>query len=342
VKIAIIKLSALGDIIHSAFVLQFIKAKIPHAQIDWIVEEGFAQILEHNPDISAIKTVSLKSIKNKKSNLFSEIKKIKAYAKEEYDIVIDLQGLLKSAITAKFLGKKIAGFDKNSIRESIASSFYHDSYAIAYDENTIDRYRVLVSYALDMPLLKEEVIKKKPYMHYLEKDFEISRPFFKEDKPTIIFIIGANWESRIYPKEQLLEVAKNLDANILIPFGSKEEKEKGEWLAQRGDNITLLPKMNLNALKALISHANLLIGNDTGPSFIAWANNIPSIILFGPTPPSRVYQTDISVTLKSSSPINHYKLNKEDFSISEITSQEILRHAKSLLELHPKGSLARS
>lgn len=332
-KIAIIKLSALGDIIHSAFIVQFIKEKVPNASISWIVEEGFAQILEHNPDIDAIKTVNLKSIKKKKSHLFSEIKKIKSYAKEEYDIVIDLQGLLKSAITAKLLANKIAGFDKNSTRESIASYLYHDSYAIAYDENTIDRYRLLISKALDIPLSKEEVVDKKPYMHYKKEDFHISKPFFKEDKANIIFIIGANWESRIYPKEQLLEVAQNLDANILIPFGTQEEKEMGTWLEERAENITLLPKMNLNALKALISHADLLIGNDTGPSYIAWANNIPSIILFGPTPPSRIYETDISHTLKSSSPINHYKLNKEDYSIKEIEVREIVKKANRLLDL---------
>ena len=128
-------------------------------------------------------------------------------------------------------------------------------------------------------------------------------------------------------------MAQKLDANILIPFGSTSEKEMGAWLAKKSDNITLLPKMNLNALKALISHADLLIGNDTGPSFIAWANNIPSIILFGPTPPSRIYQTDISITLKSTSPINHYKLNKNDFSIKEISPDTIVSHAEKLLGL---------
>lgn len=330
-KIAIIKLSALGDIIHSAFILQFIKSKIPTARIDWIVEEGFAQILEHNPDIHEIKTVNLKSLKKKKSNLFSEIKKIKAYAKEEYDIVIDLQGLLKSAITAKLLGKKVAGFDKNSTRESIASYFYHDRYQVAYDENTIDRYRLLVSKALDMPLSLQEVVDKKPYMHFQESDFDISKPYFVDELPNIVFIIGANWSSRIYPKELLLEVARELDANIIIPFGSPIEEKNGKWLAAQSKSITLLPKMNLNALKALISHADLLIGNDTGPSYIAWANNIPSIIIFGPTPPSRVYQTDISVTLKSSSSVNHYKLDKNDFSIKEIKPDLIVTHAKRLL-----------
>ncbi len=330
-KIAILKLSALGDIIHSAFVLQFIKAKIPTAQIDWIVEEGFAQILEHNPDIHAIKKINLKSLKKDKTKLFSEIKKIKSYAKANYDIVIDLQGLLKSAIAAKLLDARIAGFDKNSTREGIAAYLYHEKFDIPYDTPTIDRYRLLTSKALNITITKEEVQKRKPYMHYLASDFEISKPFFQEDKKTVIFIIGANWQSRIYPKEALLEVAKHLEANILIPHASESEETMGKWLEEKAPNITLLPKMNLNALKALISHANLLIGNDTGPSFIAWANRIPSIILFGPTPATRVYESETSITLKSSSPINHQKLNKEDFSIKEISPQEIVKQAKRLL-----------
>ncbi len=330
-KIAILKLSALGDIIHTSIVLQFIKEKLPHAQIDWIVEEGFASILEHNPDIHAIKTLNLKSIKRQKSLIFSEIRKIKSYAKENYDIVIDFQGLLKSAIAARLLGSKVVGFDKKSTREGVAALLYHDSFAIAYHDNTIDRYRLLASKALDIEISKEEVMHKKPTMHFQESDFEIAKPFFKEHKPNVIFIIGANWQSRIYPKEQLLEVAQGVDANILIPYGSESEKEMGLWLEKRATNITLLPKMNLNALKATISHADLLIGNDTGPSFIAWANNIPAILLFGPTPPSRIYASDICIPLKSSSPINHYKLDKEDFSIKEIEAETIITHAKALL-----------
>ena len=332
-KIAILKLSALGDIIHTTFILQFIKAKVPNVEIDWIVEEGFAPILEHNPDIHAIKTVNLKSIKKQKPLFFSEIKKIKSYAKENYDIVIDFQGLLKSAIAARLLGNKVVGFDKKSTRESLAALLYHKCFDIPYHDNTIDRYRLLASYALGIDISKDEVMHKKPTMHFLPHDFDVTKSFFKDDKPNVIFIIGANWQSRIYPQKQLLEVAKGLDANIIIPYGSQGEKEMGLWLASKAENITLLPKMDLNALKATISHADLLIGNDTGPSFIAWANNVPSILLFGPTPISRVYASKRCVTLKSSSPINPYKLNKEDFSIQEIPVKDILKHAKALLEL---------
>jgi heptosyltransferase-1 len=82
----------------------------------------------------------------------------------------------------------------------------------------------------------------------------------------------------------------------------------------------------------LIARADLLIGNDTGPTHMAWALNRPSITIFGPTPVSRVYQTDINRVVKSTSTVNPYKLNKNDFSIREIGEQEIIQQTAPLLE----------
>ena len=96
-------------------------------------------------------------------------------------------------------------------------------------------------------------------------------------------------------------------------------------------NINVLPPLDLNDLKAVIAKADLTIGNDTGPTHMAWALNKPSITLFGPTPVSRVYQTDINKVIKSSSTVDPYKLNKADFSICEIDPQRIVDEAKSLL-----------
>ena len=84
-------------------------------------------------------------------------------------------------------------------------------------------------------------------------------------------------------------------------------------------------------LKALIAHSDLLIGNDTGPTHLAWGLNKPSITLFGPTPVSRVYQTDINQVVKSASLVNPFKLNKQDYSINEIDENEIIELAKVLL-----------
>jgi heptosyltransferase-1 len=83
----------------------------------------------------------------------------------------------------------------------------------------------------------------------------------------------------------------------------------------------------------LIAKADLLIGNDTGPTHMAWGLNRPSITIFGPTPVSRVYQTDINKVVKSASIVNPYKLNKQDYSIKDIDEQDIIGQAKFLLSL---------
>ena len=100
-RIAIVKLSALGDIIHAMVALQFIKQHLPNSTIDWVVEEGFKDILTNNPDINEIHTVSIKKAKQQKSIklLFNEIKKLRKLPR--YDIVIDTQGLIKSAIVSR-------------------------------------------------------------------------------------------------------------------------------------------------------------------------------------------------------------------------------------------------
>lgn len=96
-------------------------------------------------------------------------------------------------------------------------------------------------------------------------------------------------------------------------------------------NIKVMPKLDLNDLKAVIARTDLVIGNDTGPTHMAWALNKPSITVFGPTPISRVYQTDINKVIKSHSTVNPYKLNKEDYSIRDIDEREIIELAKHLL-----------
>ncbi|MFA7354402.1 MAG: glycosyltransferase family 9 protein, partial [Sulfurimonadaceae bacterium] len=139
-KICIVKLSAIGDIIHAMVTLQFIKKVLPHSRIDWIVEGAFVDVLKNNPHIDNILPINLKSLKKRKSEIFTQYKILKTYSKNNYDIVIDAQGLLKSAIVAKIIGAKtVAGFDKKSIREGIASLFYDKKVSIAYDANTIDR-----------------------------------------------------------------------------------------------------------------------------------------------------------------------------------------------------------
>ena len=329
-RIAIVKLSAMGDIVHAMVALQFIKAQVPDLQIDWIVEQGFAGILANNPDINAIYTVNLKSLKTHKAGIFQQIKAIRNYAKNNYDLVIDAQGLLKSAITARLLGKPVAGFDKDSIREKAAAWFYDVKVASAYDANTIDRNVLVISQPLGVNITPEQILNKKPFLFFSDTDQSYT-DFLSTDKHNIILVISSTWESRNYPAEKFVAVAEALQQNCLVIWGNAQEKQKAEWMATQSNTIKVMPKLDLNGLKALIAHADLLIGNDTGPTHMAWALNKPSITLFGPTPVSRVYQTDINKVLKSASIVNPYKLNKQDYSIKDINESAIIKLAKDLL-----------
>lgn len=329
-RLAIVKLSAMGDIIHSMVALQYIKRNYPNILIDWFVEESFAQVLEHNPHINNIYKVNLKSIKKNKLEIFNQIKLIKSYSKNKYDLVIDAQGLIKSAIVATLLGKRRAGFDKYSIREKAAALFYNEKVSIAYDENTIDRNVKVLSKPLGFEITSKMILEKEPFLFYKDEN-PIIYDFLDEDKKNIIFVIGSTWESRNYPKEKFLNIAKALEENCIVIWGSEEEKKKALWLEKNSKYIKAISKINLNTLKTLISKSNLVIGNDTGPTHMAWALNIPSITIFGPTPINRIYQTSINKIVKSNSKVNHFKLDKNDFSIREIDENIIIEEAKSLL-----------
>ena len=333
-RIAIVKLSALGDIVHAMVALQFIKNHIPDVEIDWIVEESFAGILQDNPDIANILTVNLKALKKNKLAIFKEIKKIRCYAKNNYDLALDAQGLIKSAITARLLGKRIAGFDKNSIREKAASWFYDVKVSCPYDENTIDRNALVLSEPLGFKITRDEILAKKPFLFAVSANNPKLDDYFPKNSKstkTLLFVIGSTWESRNYPPEKFVKIAQGLPENCLVVWGNEQEKLKADWMAKQCANIKALPQLDLNGLKSVIARADLVIGNDTGPTHMAWALNKPSITIFGPTPISRVYQTNINKVIKSDSTVNPYKLNKSDFSIKDIDEQLIIDQAKLLL-----------
>ena len=325
-KIAIVKLSALGDIIHTMVALQFIKNHYPDSQIDWIVDEQFKSILENNPHIRKIHTVAFKKAKKEKSILLilNELKKIRAL--EKYDFVIDVQGLITSFISWPVQLENNV-FGKKSIREPLASIFYNQKVLIGYDENTIDRNIKVICSPLNIKVDSVKILDKQPFIFSTHQNQLISKSY-------IVFIVGSTWESRNYPKEKFVEVARKLNKKCVVVWGNLKEKEKAEWMEKQSSLIESAQELNVDKLKQLINNSILLIGNDTGPSHLAWGMNKPSIILFGPTPVDRVYQTHINRVLKSSSKVNPFALDKNDFSIKEIKVDDIVKVSQELMNVN--------
>ena len=276
---AIIKLSSLGDIIHSLIVLPKLNKKI-----DFFVDNIFKEILEYNPYIKNIVPVRLREAKKQKSLFFKEFIRLKSM--NTYEIVYDLQGLIKSALISRLVGDKIVGF-KNP-REKLAKFFY-DKTKDVFGEVAIRRYINL--FGID----DIEYLKNHPkLLFYKDKEFD----FLSKNRKNIVFIIGASWECKKTPLKIWDNLAKFFkEENIIVPYYDESEKKDALFLEKNNSNVLPI-KVELNDLKALIDKSDLLIGNDTGPSFIAWANNINNIILYGCTYNNKIYENRFSKSVE--------------------------------------------
>ena len=329
-KIAIVKLSALGDVIHGMIILQFIKKYNQKIKIDWIVEESYKELLQFNPDINKVIVVNLRKAKKNKSffMLLSELKKARQLG--PYDLVIDLQGLVKSALISRLIKSPITiGFDRSSIRESAASFFYNKSYKYDYKNNVIERNLAVVNFALGMSYISQDIQNKMPFL-YSSSNYSSNK--LSSNKNNILLIPGASYKSKRYPVDKFVELTKLIDANFLVISGDSEEKHLASQIEAKTLNVIVLKRLSLNSLISLISKVDLVIGSDTGPTHMAWAIGIPSITLFGPTPGKRnTITTSINKYLESGSNVNPFKINKKDFSIEDIKVEEIVEISSQLL-----------
>ena len=330
-KIAIVKLSALGDIVHGMIALQFIKKYYPESEIDWFIEKRFRGILESNPQIHEIHQVNLKSIKESRSFflLLKELRKIHKLGK--YDLVIDMQNLLKSAVISRVIpSDKTIGLDRNSAREGIASIFYNQMFTIDHSSNVILRNTTIVAKALNIKILQTDIKNKKPFL-YSSKKYTINA--ISNKKQNIVLVPGASYPSKCYPVKNFSELSTQIDANFLVIWGSEKEKVLANEIKNLSPDVHVCEKLSLDGLISLISQVDLVIGSDSGPTHMAWALNIPSITLFGPTPGYRnTYSTDINKIIESESEVNPYKIDKNDYSIKNINSIDIVKMSKYLLK----------
>lgn len=331
-RIAIVKLSALGDIVHAMVVLQFIKSFNNQISIDWIVEEGFKELLYNHPDIKQVHEVKLRNAKKRKSIilLFNELIKIRKL--NHYDLVIDLQGLIKSALIARLISSdKTVGFDRSSVREKFASVFYTSAFNYSYKRNVIERNISLICFALGIKVSKEQIRNKLPFLHSSKSILGMTS---LNEKKNIILISGGSKKSKLYPAEKLAQLSNSIDANFYITWGNEKEKLIAKEVNKLSPKVNILNDTSLLALVSIISKSNLVIGADTGPTHMAWALNIPSITLYGSTPGYRnSFVTDINKIIESNSLVDPLKINHKDYSIREIDVSQISSVAKEILNL---------
>ena len=332
-RIALVRLTALGDVIHTAASLQFIKAAFPDIHITWFVEEKFSEILRHNPHIDAIVPLDLHSLKKERS--LAKIRSIVRSIREAgpFDLVIDVQGLIKSAIVARLAGREVAGLDRESAREGIASLLYRHRYPVDCAEIAPMRFARLIAQALGGEISPEMMERKAPYLFCdPARDRRGLDEFFDSRRPNVLIITAASNSSKTYPPERWIEVIRGLEgSNVLLVAGSEAERQEAGRIAD-ATQARLLPPTDLDGLKYAVSRSDLLIGGDTGPSHIAWAMNRPSILLFGSTPRTMMFETERNIALTSGAPVHPCRFDKSDRSLATIEPGKIVESARNLLD----------
>ena len=297
--------------------IQFIRKHIANAHISWFCDARFEQIARLLAGVDEVVALPLKDKKFLKS---FEILRQK---QGQFDIIIDLQGLLKSALVSRSLGKNIFGFDRFSTKEGLASIFYTHKYSCNYDKNIILRNLELCAFALNFSFDEKEILTKEPC-------------FLKNSRipnKKILIAPFASESSKCYAHfASVIKGAKEFAQCFLIA-GSEPERKKATKLASSG--ATLLAPLDLAQILEFMDTCDLIIGNDSGITHLAWAQNCATITLFGNRSGARnAFATPKNLIIQATPKheIDAFHIDKSDFCINDIDPAQIIAKAKGLCD----------
>lgn len=290
-KILIIKTSALGDIVHSFPVLNYLRQRFPDAQIDWVVEEQFADLLKTHPQLSNILCINTKKWRKalwKKENRLNVQLFRKELKKTTYDYVFDLQGNIKSGlITLQARSRNKIGFARQSVPEWPNILFTRYRFNPAAGQNIRQNYLDIVQgffQDLSSNILSDNLLTIP------EKQKELVQNIIKaEDTYTILVCPGSAWKNKQLTEPTLNKLLERLGkehrCRFLFIWGSQEEKELVQRLSE-GLNLkqiisTIVDRLPLSTLQHLMNSVNLVLAMDSLPLHLAGTTKTPTFSIFG-------------------------------------------------------------
>ncbi len=282
----IVRLGALGDIIHAVPAAAALRAAFPDSRIDWLVDA------RHRPIIDLV-TVVDRAVVLERPSIAGWSDVARRLRSTPYDAAIDFQGLMKSAVLARASGaKRVLGFSIWHLREKAARPFYSETGGGQDSESggTADHV-VHKNLALLRALGVTDTAIRFPLAHVESNARQEVRAALGGDRPFALINPGAAWPNKRWPPERFGEVAAFLrDIRGLPSFvlwGPGEESLAGAVVDRSEGAARLAPSTGLSDILALSRAASLMVSGDTGPLHIACAAGTPSVSLFGPTDPHR-------------------------------------------------------
>lgn len=287
-RVLFVKLTSMGDLIHALPALTDAARAVPGITFDWVADKNFSEIAQWHPAVKKIIPTRHRywrkhwreSLKNGEISQF-----LKSLRAEKYDLVIDGQSSLKSAVVTFLSHGPRHGLDKRSAKEgSAAAWFYQQSYFVNKNMHAVQRLRLLLSYALNYPCPTTPA-------DYGIQNYPFPALKFELPKPYLVFVHNASWSTKLWPVpywRRLIEFAGAAGYQVLLPWGNSAEKLRAEAISAGYANAQVLPFCSLSEHGRILQGAAGAICSDTGLCHLAAALNVPAVTLYGPTDPKLI------------------------------------------------------
>ena len=288
-RILLVKLSSMGDVIHNLPVVSDLVRAFPDATIDWVTESPYAPLVALHPGVNHTLNVHLRSLKKQwwKQSQWTRLAHDRRLLREhDYDVVLDTQGLVKSAMVACWASGPRYGMSRDTVREPLAARFYQHTFAIGKNNHAVSRNRQLAAAAFGYSLPENVdygllgTLAKTP------------RPAWLSGQRYIVMLHATSRADKQWPTANWIALGKRLQASgftLVFPYGSEAERQTSESLADllaHAESPVVPPALSLTEAAGLLAGASAVVGVDTGLTHLAVACSRPTVGLYLTTSPN--------------------------------------------------------
>lgn len=272
----------MGDLVHTLYAVEDLKKYRPDIELHWLCEKDFTDIPRLHPFVQQVHEFSWREYRKKLFKISSWKKmshQIKLLRTEQYDQIIDSQGLLKSALIAKLIKAPVHGFSKSSAREKWASMFYNHTHTILEADNVIWKNRQLFALVFQY---REQIKREKSSLNLtISPDTKLNFPV---ESSFHVAVYSTSASYKLWPMENwriLLKQRNQLDGKIIyLTWGNERERAAVKLLAQGLDFVKVCPKITLLQAALLLSKSDSVVAVDTGLLHLANALSVPTLGIY--------------------------------------------------------------